>query len=407
MIPMFESAGLVQNAIFVVLGAAFGFFMERGGFSDSRKLAAQFYFGDMRVFKVMFSAIIVASILLFASASMGLVNLDAMYVNPTYLGTAIVGGLALGAGFIIGGWCPGTSMVGLATGKLDAMVFVLGLLLGTFVFGSTVPSFWEAYHTWGAYGHFTLPEFTGLSTGAVLIAVLGLASFAFFLTEKVERFVGEQAGLSPRQIAVTLGGAAGLAGLSALVLVLGEPTVAEKVARQEATLAAPLAAREVQMDPGEVLKLMSEFKVPVRIADVRSPSEFNMFHLKDSELLPPVEEQGAWLESLTPGTVVILVGNGEDAATAAWKQLMVQKAGKPLFTPYLLEGGINKWAHAYGKHTEGMLKLEAGVDSPSFRFEAPVGATVELARPDLHHAPEREYTPKFKMAAKKGGGGCG
>ncbi|MCK7536790.1 MAG: YeeE/YedE family protein [Marinilabiliales bacterium] len=59
----------------------------------------------------------------------GWVDLDLVYVNPTYLTSAIVGGVVMGAGFIMGGFCPGTSFCGAAIGKIDAMVFIVGLFI--------------------------------------------------------------------------------------------------------------------------------------------------------------------------------------------------------------------------------------------------------------------------------------
>ncbi len=96
--------------------------LESAGFGNSKLLAAQFYFKDMRVFKVMFTAIIVAMTLIFLSSALGLLDYNLIWVPPTYLWPGIVGGLIMGVGFIIGGFCPGTSLVGLATGKLDAIV---------------------------------------------------------------------------------------------------------------------------------------------------------------------------------------------------------------------------------------------------------------------------------------------
>ena len=39
-----------------------------------------------------------------------MLDLDAIYVNPTWLVPAIVGGVIMGLGFILGGYCPGTSI---------------------------------------------------------------------------------------------------------------------------------------------------------------------------------------------------------------------------------------------------------------------------------------------------------
>ena len=119
----------------------FGAVLEMSGFGDSRKLAAQFYFKEMTVLKVMFTGIIVACVLIFLSSSLGLLNYDRIWVNPTYLWPEIVGGLIMGVGFIIGGFCPGTSLVAAATLKLDGIFFVLGGLFGVWAFGESVGSF--------------------------------------------------------------------------------------------------------------------------------------------------------------------------------------------------------------------------------------------------------------------------
>ena len=57
--------------IYLLVGLAFGASLEMAGFGNSKKLAAQFYFNDMTVFKVMLTAIIVACVLIFLSSSIG------------------------------------------------------------------------------------------------------------------------------------------------------------------------------------------------------------------------------------------------------------------------------------------------------------------------------------------------
>ncbi len=116
--------------VFIVIGFAFGYVLEISGFGNSKKLAAQFYFTELTVLKVMFGAIITAMVLIFTAVGLGWLNYGQLYVNTTYLGPMILGGLIMGAGFIVGGFCPGTSLVGMVTGKLDALFFVLGALVG-------------------------------------------------------------------------------------------------------------------------------------------------------------------------------------------------------------------------------------------------------------------------------------
>src|SRR5512145_277020 len=119
--------------VFGVIGFFFGFVLEISGFGNSKKLAAQFYFKDLTVLKVMFTAIVVAMVLIFAASALGLLDYNVIWVNPTYLWPGIVGGLVMGVGFIVGGFCPGTSLVSAATGRLDGIFFTLGGLFGIFL----------------------------------------------------------------------------------------------------------------------------------------------------------------------------------------------------------------------------------------------------------------------------------
>lgn len=93
--------------IYLLIGFAFGYVLEISGFGSSPKLAAQFYFKEMTVLKVMFTAIVVAMVFIFAASGLGLLDYNLIWVNPTYLWPGIVGGLIMGVGFIVGVFAPG------------------------------------------------------------------------------------------------------------------------------------------------------------------------------------------------------------------------------------------------------------------------------------------------------------
>jgi len=164
---------LGASFIYLLIGFAFGFILESAGFGDSRRLAAQFYWRDITVMKVMFTAILVAMVLVFWSTALGWLNYDDVWVNPTYLWPGIVGGLIMGVGFILGGFCPGTSLVGAATLKLDAIWFVAGAAVGIFGFGETVALFNDFWHS-SNYGRLTLQEWLDLPAGAVILGLVGV-----------------------------------------------------------------------------------------------------------------------------------------------------------------------------------------------------------------------------------------
>ncbi len=182
------------NVFYVLTGFGFGFALERAGFGDARNLAAQFYLRDMRVLKVMFTAILTAMLLIFWSSALGLLDYRALFINPTHLGPGILGGLIFGFGFVIGGYCPGTSLVAAATGKLDGLFFVLGLALGMFVFGETVDLFAAFWHHSGHHGEVTLQGWLGLPAGVTVLAVVVMALGMFWGAQRIEAYFAQRPG---------------------------------------------------------------------------------------------------------------------------------------------------------------------------------------------------------------------
>ena len=127
--PFYKLGAFGDEASLIVaflIGIGFGFFLERAGFGSARKLVSQFYLDDLAVFKVMFTAIVTAMLGVTYLSWIGFLDLELVYLVPTYWIAQVVGGLLLGVGFVVGGYCPGTSVVSTATGRRDGLVSVLG-----------------------------------------------------------------------------------------------------------------------------------------------------------------------------------------------------------------------------------------------------------------------------------------
>jgi uncharacterized protein len=169
-----------------IIGIAFGFVLEQSGFSSSRKLAGIFYGYDAVVMKVFFTGAITAMIGLLFFSLFGWIDLSLVYVNPNYLYSAIVGGVVMGAGFIMGGFCPGTSFCGAAIGKIDAMVFVVGLFIGVFAFSVTF-GWWKELYYAAFKGSPKMSEVMGISDGFFALLLIVAASGMFWLAEWAER----------------------------------------------------------------------------------------------------------------------------------------------------------------------------------------------------------------------------
>ena len=178
-----DSASL---ALAVLLGVAFGWFLERGGMGNAQKLAGQFYFTDLSVLKLMFSAIVTAMLGLFWLSWAGMLDLSRVYVPETFIAPQLSGGVLFGVGFATGGLCPGTSCVAAATGRRDGFALIAGMLAGVFVFGEAFPRI-ESFANSTARGPWILPDALHLPYGVVAGLVVAAALGAFVGAEMLER----------------------------------------------------------------------------------------------------------------------------------------------------------------------------------------------------------------------------
>jgi hypothetical protein len=175
-----------------LIGIGFGFFLERAGFGSARKLVSQFYLNDLAVFKVMFTAIVTAMLGVTYLAWIGWLDLSLVYLVPTYLLPQVLGGLILGVGFVVGGYCPGTSVAATATGRIDGLVYVAGIFAGMLAFAESYPLV-KGFYLSGAGEAQTIPQTFGLPYGVVVFAVVLMAIGGFYGAGLLERRFGSKA----------------------------------------------------------------------------------------------------------------------------------------------------------------------------------------------------------------------
>jgi len=390
--------------VYALIGFGFGYALEISGFAISSKLAAQFYFKDMTVLKVMFTAIVVAMVLIFGATALGLLDYNLIWVNPTYLWPGIVGGLIMGVGFIVGGFCPGTSLVALSTFKLDGLFFTLGGLFGIFLFGETVEYFDEFWHS-SYMGRFTLPELFNTSYGVVIVGVVLMALFMFWGAEQLEHIFGKKdLKTEPRR---RYTGAVALLAVALLVAFIGQPTTQSRWVKIASAKEALLKERTVQIHPAELLSLVHDHHINVILLDMRSEADYNLFHIDGSQRHDPgtASELVPDLRLEPANTVIVTISNDEGAATDAWKNLTAES----IQNVYILEGGLNNWLATYAHEDESLIPNPAtGNDQLRFIFPAALGSRYNFSDPDPEEF-EVEFTPKVQLQTKRGAtsGGCG
>jgi hypothetical protein len=184
----FEFAYSLQLA--GLIGFCFGFVLERAGFGNPRKLTAVFYLRDFAVLKVMFTSIVVCILGLLYFSVFGWIDLGRVYLLPTFIWPQIVGGFILGVGFVMGGYCPTTSVVATVSGKLDGLIFIFGMVFGSFIFAELFPLL-EDFYSSGHMGAVRLPDVLKINSGTAALFVCLMALSAYWFVEKVEKRFGD------------------------------------------------------------------------------------------------------------------------------------------------------------------------------------------------------------------------
>lgn len=338
MMPLSETGVLEPLATLAaapLVGFAFGWFLERGGLASARKLAGQFYFTDVTVFKVLFSALVTAMLGSFWLDRLGVLDLELVYLPETFVLPQMAGGMLFGAGFLVGGLCPGTSCVAAASGRLDGLAVVGGILVGVFAFNVTFD--WIApFYNSTALGPVRVSDAMGISRGAAVALVTAIALAGFALASKV----GVAAGRNVRSRALAV----------VAIVLAAAAAVVDASAEPPRFISAPeLASRIIRRDQG------------LRVFDLRSTAEFERFHVAGAK---PLSLSSLRREPLSPDETIVLYGNGEWRAARGW--WVARDRGAHAL---VLQGGVHEW---FVRVYEPRLPIDA---TPAERaeFERAVG----------------------------------
>jgi rhodanese-related sulfurtransferase/uncharacterized membrane protein YedE/YeeE len=343
--PFYKFGLFGDEASFIiafVIGIGFGFFLERAGFGSGRKLAAQFYFRDLSVLKVMFTAIITAMTGVYLLSRLGMMDLSLVYLVPTFLVPQIVGGLLLGVGFVIGGYCPGTSCVSAVTGRIDGMVYLVGMIAGLLGFAEVYP-YVQNYAHMTPMGQITLAKLFNLPYGLLVFAVVLMALGAFMAAEWAEKKVGGKEPdpkgsfiarpwrLTPVRIL-----AMGLAAAGFVALVAGDPYRGSHATIDTKDLAIRAGSGADSIQVGQLADWIIQGRNDFKLVDLRSGTDFAAYHIPTAENVP--------LASLTPDFAahnekIILCSEDGTQAAKAWFLLEAQG----FKSVYLLDGGLRSW----------------------------------------------------------------
>ena len=332
----------------LILGIGFGAVLEQAGFSSSRKLAGVFYGYDFTVLRVFFTAAVTAMSGVLLLGYFGYLDLGAIYVNPTWLFPSIVGGAIMGVGFILGGYCPGTSICAMAIGKVDAFFFVIGGIVGVFGFGELFGLYQKFYES-TSLGPLRVFDSLGLSQGLFAFILILVAVGAFAITTVIEKRVNKVSApsLEFKSSKHIFSGAMVLAlGVVFVILPDRRTYFINEVNDPSYAAAHPIKT----MSPDELAFRIVDRDPSIQVLDLRKPAEFASVSLPGAVNIQINDLFGKdvipILSKRHLKKVVVAQGESEERTACllleklGYENLAVLEAGYDTFSRTILAGGI-------------------------------------------------------------------
>ncbi len=377
---------------------AFGFILEQAGFSTSKKLVGLFYGYDFTVLRVFFTAGITAMLGVIALNHFGLLDVSLIYINPTFLWSAIIGGAIMGLGFVIGGYCPGTSVAGAAIGKIDAMFFILGSAVGVLIFAEGYPVF-EGLYKSADWGNVRAFDSLGISQSLFAFLLTFIAVFAFWVTTIIEQKVNGKPNpeFKSKPLYASLAILAILMGLTAFIMPDRKESMMNKINDTGFVKSYTMNS----MDSDELAFRLMYDDNKLRIWDLRLKKDYDKLSLPGSHNIT--------MQNLFDNaTSKLLYIEGKINIFIAEDELLSKKAGVlaselGLNNVYYLKGGMNEFYSSILNFKCPVLNPNEKLsDTDRFRAEA-CNAVPQLIKDyKKKHSADSEGNKKSKRAL----GGC-
>jgi rhodanese-related sulfurtransferase len=388
MIETLYSINGLQSAAAFAIAALIGFFVgvaiERAGLGSSRKVAAFYYFRDMTYFKVILTAIVVAAIGLGYLFQIGWLNPDSVRMLETVYGAQAVGGFLVGVGMVMAGRIPGTATVGLASGRIDAAIFLIAVLGGSIIFNEVFTLIQPLYN-WHSAGVVRWPSLVGTSSPFVVLGLTVVAVILFWVCELIEHvrqgrlhqlphYVGYLAGQAtpPDTMGVGMPGRAliqtgyyrvsfiflGLFSIALIGAAVGllfvQPSKAAQFTEQgwrpfgagvfqrhgeDQRLLESVEQGADHVSPGDLAQRLMSGERGLQVVDIRTPQEFQAFHIRGAVNAPPQDLPNYLKPYKNQGSIVLYANDMTHPAQAA---TLLRRQGYN--NVYILTGGLEAFA---------------------------------------------------------------
>lgn len=334
--PIFPEQNL--NLMFaLIIGFFFGYILESAGFSSSKKLVGVFYGYDFTVWRVFFTAAVTGMVGILFLGHFGLLNLDTIYINPTYLWSIIIGGIIMGAGFIIGGYCPGTSVCAVFIGKLDALFLVLGVAFGIFIFIIGFPMF-EGLYKGSYFGTPQLFDSLNISMGLFTFIIIVFALFSFWGIAKIESIVnkGKTADPTPKHIFIKISVLALIIGVISIFLIPKKTSLLNEFSKPDFGKNAHIN----YITSDEIAVRLIKGDKTMQFVDLRGKDEFKKLALPYAINAKPSDLFYMRMKNIFNAYNKITIIYGNDEKIGIKTAVLAQKVGYEPQNIFVLKGGF-------------------------------------------------------------------
>lgn len=330
---------------------------------------------------------------------LGWIDMSLVFVNPTFIWPAIVGGAVMGFGFIFGGYCPGTSVTAAVIGKIDAWIFLVGIFIGILAYGEFFFLF-EEFSVSGNLGTIFIFDSLGISAGWFAFLLIAVALIAFGVTAMIEGKVNTESALIDTKgtsyvvpVMVTL-----LIGVVLIFTPFESITGVKELDKEQLEGEIRIGNHFVHTDE-VAFKLLNDYH-PIILIDVRSAADASEFSLPGSINIPLEQMHSKqWRKTLTSNDVkIVFYSNSTLLADQAW--VIARRMGYSNI--YVMDRGLNGLFESLENNEKSTcLKMEAEF---AHRFRERARKAFKEGEFDTKkEAPKPEPDFSFTAAAR---GGC-
>ncbi|MFZ5753088.1 MAG: DUF6691 family protein [Bacillota bacterium] len=153
---------MIEIIIALIVGSIWGYILYKAMVCDHGCIIGGLSLKNLTMLLVIMTSVVTTALIIYPLSAVGIVKL---IPKPTYVLGNVLGGAILGIGMALAGYCPGTAIASLGSGKIDALVTIMGGLAGAVLYAVMFPVLKPYLVDPLSYGKITLPDLLAVKMG--------------------------------------------------------------------------------------------------------------------------------------------------------------------------------------------------------------------------------------------------